>query len=300
MIKTARLPIVALALVLLALSTAQAQTTADVESAAVREPTASGWDRRAGEGAFSLRDPLSGIYLVVGGHAGFGATTRFEDENGCERRRAFFLGCANTPPSDSPGLGGGGSVGIGTRLTPALRAALLATGEAGYHFDDSRWVDRASGERFNEQLSLHSYQLSANTYLDVAGLLEPGALGGFNPYLMTGFGVAFNVTGETRESDTPVGGPTVVNRYPGSTRTSFLWTAGGGVQYRLANGVVADFSYQYVDAGRFLAADGGPQINGFDGSPFTPPFEPIQGHLRTHRLGLAINVELDAIARLFR
>lgn len=112
---------------------------------------------------------------------------------------------------------------------------------------------------------------------------------------MTGLGVAFNVTGETRESDTPVGGPTVVNRYPGTARASFLWTAGGGLQYRIANGIVADFSYQYVDAGRFRAAEGGPQINGFTGQPFPSNFDPIEGNLRTHRLGLAINIELETI-----
>lgn len=261
--------------------------------AQTRDAAAAGWERRAGEGAFSLRNPLSGLYLLVGGHAGFAAETQLEDDKGCQRRRAFFLGCENAPPTDSLGVGGGGSVGIGTRLAPALRTALIATGEAGYHFDD-RWVDRA-GRSFDERFSLHSYQLTANAYLDGAGLVEPGMLRRFNPYVMAGLGFAVNVTGETRETFSVPGVATVLDTYPGSTRGSFLWTAGAGLQYRLANGIVADFSYQYVDAGRFRAAEGGPQIDGFTGLPFPSQFDPIRGHFRTHRLGVAINIELESI-----
>jgi opacity protein-like surface antigen len=116
---------------------------------------------------------------------------------------------------------------------------------------------------------------------------------------MTGVGVAVNVTGKTHETDTAPGLPPVINTYPGNTRASVLWTAGAGVQYRIVSGVIADLSYQYVDAGRFRAADGTPQINGFTGTPFTTPFEAIRGDLRTHRVGFAVNIEFDAIRRLF-
>lgn len=289
-------------------ATAHAQMSTIVESpapssaeaAAVADGTVPGWHRRVGEGPFSLRDPRSGFYLVIGGHAGFADATRLEDEDGCDRPRAFFLGCENARPSDSPGTGGGGSVGIGTRLTPALRVALIATGETGYRFRNDRpWVDAGSGDTFIEKFSIHSYQGTANAYLDVAGLFPAGALGGWNPYLMAGAGVAFNITGETREVNTLAGSATVINTYPGGTRESFLWTAGAGVQYRVAPGVVADLSYQYVDAGRFRAAAGTPQIDGISGTPFDPPFGSIRGDLRTHRLGFAVNIELEAIGRWF-
>jgi opacity protein-like surface antigen len=269
------------------------------ESAAVSDATMPGWYQRSGEGPFALRDPLSGLYFLIGAHGGFSERTRLADDKGCSDPAAFFLGCDNTPPSEAPGTGYGGSVGIGTRITPALRTALTATVDSGYRFRNAHWVDRSSGETFDEDFSLRSYQATANLYLDIAGLLMPGALGRFNPYLMTGMGVAVNVTGDTTERETPPGVPGWNNTYPGSTRTSFLWTAGAGMQYQIVSGVIADLSYQYVDAGRFRAADGTPQINGFNGLPFQPPFDSFRGNLRTHRIGFAINIELEGISRLF-
>jgi opacity protein-like surface antigen len=115
---------------------------------------------------------------------------------------------------------------------------------------------------------------------------------------MGGLGMAVNVTGETKEFMT-FGNGTATNTYPGATRESFLWTAGAGVQYRVFPGVIADVSYQYVDAGRFRAAGRDGQIDGTTGQPFDPPFRAIRGDLETHRVGFAINVELEAISRWF-
>jgi opacity protein-like surface antigen len=268
------------------------------EAAAVADATVPGWYRRDGESPFSFRDPRRGLYLIVGGHAGFANSTRLEDDKGCDHPLAFFLGCENARPSDSLGTGGGGSVGIGTRLTPALRVALIATGETGYRFhNETPWLSPGPGQGFVESISIHSYQATANAYLDVAGPLPPGALGGFNPYVVGGAGVAFNVTGDTRETSTFA--TTVTNTFPGGTEESFLWSAGGGVQYRIASGVVADVSYQYVDAGRFRAVTGKRQIDGTTGLAFTNPFRPIRGDLETHRLGFAVNIEFETIGRWF-
>jgi opacity protein-like surface antigen len=285
---------------------AQAQMSALVElpsdaaSAAVADGSVPGWYRRVGEGAFTLREPSRGVYFILGGHAGFGESTRLDDEADCAHPQAFFLGCENARPSDSLGTGGGGSIGIGTRITPAVRVALLFTGETGYHFHNDRpWVSAGSGETFIEKFSIHSYQGTGNIYLDVAGLLPPGALGGFNPYVMGGLGMAVNVTGDTKEFMTFGSNGTATNTYPGATRESFLWTVGAGLQYRVAPGVIADVSYQYVDAGRFRAASGNPQIDGTSGQPFDPPFRAIRGDLATHRVGFAVNVELEAISRWF-
>lgn len=277
------------------------QTSAPSSAASVADATVPGWYRRAGEGPFSFREPGRGVYFILGGHAAFANSTRLRDKNGCENPDAFFLGCENEEPSDSLGTGGGGSIGIGTRLTPALRVALIATGDTGYRFhNDTPWVAVAFDESFVEKFCVHSYQGSANVYLDVAGLLRPGVLGGFNPYVVSGVGIAFNTTGETTEIDRIGGGPTVTNRYPGGTEESLLWTAGAGVQYRIAPGVVADVSYQYVDAGRFTAAAGRTQISGLTGQPFDPPYRAIQGRLETHRLGFAVNIEPEAIGRWVR
>jgi hypothetical protein len=135
--------------------TAQVSAPSGLESAAVADATPPGWYRRAGEGPFSLRDPRDGFYLIIGDHAGIAERTKLHDEKWCDDPQAFFLGCANTPPSASLGTGGGGSIGIGARLTPALRAALIGTGEGGYRFrNGTPWVDRASGETFVEEFSL--------------------------------------------------------------------------------------------------------------------------------------------------
>lgn len=284
---------------------AQAQVASTVErpalsaeAAAVADGTVPSWYRRVGEGPFSPREPGRGVYFILGGHAGFATSTRLRDKNGCDNPDAFFLGCDNEPPSDSLGTGGGGSIGIGTRLTPAVRVALIVTGETGYRFhNDKPWVALAFDESFVETFSVRSYQGTANIYLDVAGLLPPGALGGFNPYVMSGLGIAFNTTGRTEEIDTVGGGPTVTNTFPGGTEESLVWTVGTGLQYRIIPGVVADVSYQYVDAGRFTAASGRPQTSGASGQPFDPPFRPIQGRLETHRVGFALNIEWEAIGR---
>src|SRR5688572_12076963 len=82
-----------------------------LEAAAVADGTVPSWYRRVGEGPFSLRDPGHGVYVVLGGHAGFANSTRLRDKNGCDHPDAFFLACANERPSDALGTGGGGSIG---------------------------------------------------------------------------------------------------------------------------------------------------------------------------------------------
>jgi opacity protein-like surface antigen len=262
-------------------------------SQAVASAMMPGWYRRPGEGPFTFRSPLSSIYFIVGGHAGFGRDTTLEDANGCGAT-TFFINCTNARPSGGIGNGGGGSIGVGMRLTPALRVAALATVEGGYRFNnDTPWVQSGAGnfpgDRFFERIPIRSYQGSFNVYLDAAGLFAPGALGRWNPYVMAGVGIASNVTSDITETQQFAGGGTTTNTFPGATHTSFLWTGGIGVQYLLAMGAVVDLGYQYVDAGRFVANGGGAAETGLD---------PVRGDLRTHRIGLALNIDFNALSRL--
>ncbi len=106
---------------------------------------------------------------------------------------------------------------------------------------------------------------------------------------MGGVGIASNVASDVTETQLLPGGGAATNTFAGGTHTSFLWTAGIGVQYVLAMGTVIDLGYQYVDAGRFVANGGGVQDSGLD---------PVRGELRTHRVGLALNVDFNALSRL--
>jgi opacity protein-like surface antigen len=258
-------------------------------SQAVANATVPNWYRRAGEGPFSFRSPLSNLYFIVGGHVGFGRDTTLDDDGGCDPGTTFFINCPNGRPTAGLGTGGGGSIGVGTRLAPALRVAVIATVEGGYRFNNGAWTDLGPGEftgdTFAERIPIRSFQGSFNAYLDTAGLFAPGALGRWNPYLMGGVGVAANVTSDITEIQQFPGG-VATNTFPGATHASFLWTAGIGVQYLLAMGAVVDLGYQYVDAGRFVAnADGG-------------GLGAVTGDLRTHRVGLALNIDFNALSRL--
>ena len=260
-------------------------------SQAIAAATMPGWYRRAGEGPFSFRSPLSSLYVIVGAHAGFGRDTTLEDADGCGPS-TFFISCATPRPSSGLGTGGGGSLGVGTRLTPALRVAAIFTVEGGYKFNNTTpWPGSGTfaGQSFVESVSIRSFQGALNTYLDAAGLFAPGALGRWNPYVMGGVGIASNATSDMTEYQQIPGVGTVVSQFPGATHTSFLWTGGIGVQYQLAMGAVVDLGYQYVDAGRFVANGGGVAETGLD---------PVRGDLRTHRIGLALNVDLNALSRL--
>ncbi len=75
---------------------------------------------------------------------------------------------------------------------------------------------------------------------------------------------------------------------PGSaaSRTSFLWTAGGGVQYQLTGSSTIELFYQYVDAGSFKTG------------PLEGPFIAFEGNLRTHRIGAALTLNISHLAQL--
>ena len=70
------------------------------------------------------------------------------------------------------------------------------------------------------------------------------------------------------------------------SRTSFLWTVGGGLQYQLTPSSTIEVYYQYVDAGKFRTGNlEGPGIA-------------EEGNLRTHRIGAAISLNLSYLAQL--
>lgn len=247
------------------------------------------WALRQGEGWLSFRDPRTNFYAVIGGHAGISTDTSLRQIGtlGCPPS-GLVLGCDPNVPNGDLGTGGGGSFGRGARVTPMIRAALVFTGEGGYRFSGT--LPQAF-QLFNHrtQVSVSSFQTSANLYGDFGGLLGTGR---WNPYAMGGVGVAVNRTGDTELAIGPIGGPlTTVGTTPGSGRShaSFLWTVGGGVQHQLTPSSTIDIYYQYVDyvdAGRF-------QTGELEG-----PFLALQGNLRTHRIGAAVVLNIAHLAQL--
>ncbi|MCW5773646.1 MAG: outer membrane beta-barrel protein [Rhodospirillaceae bacterium] len=256
-----------------------------------------GWYQRPGEGAFSFRDPIAGLYFHLGGHAGWGQNTTLRDDRSCNDGSggvtiSFFFGCTNARPRGDLAMGGGFSIGVGTRLTPALRFALTAALDTGYRFyNDAPWY-APGGVAYNERIPVQSGQFAANLYLDFAGLMPPGKFGLWNAYIFGGLGAAVNRARNITETSA-FGGTSFTTKYDGTggQRASFLWQVGAGVQYQIAPGVLLDASYQYVDAGSFLA--------NASGGPITFTFEPIRGHFRTHRAALAVHVSFERLSRIF-
>lgn len=253
-----------------------------------------GWYRRAGEGAFSFRDPVAGLYFMLGGHAGWGDKTTLRDDRDCRTsgpQITFFFACTNARPRGDLAMGGGFSIGIGTRLAPALRFALTAALDTGYrYYNDTPW--QIGGVFYQDHIPVQSGQFAANLYLDIAGLVPAGRLGRWNPYVFGGIGAAVNRTRNITET-TAAGGVSLTQKYDGTggQRASFLWQVGAGLQYQIAPGIVLDASYQYVDAGAFLA--------NASGGPVAMTFDPVRGNFRTHRAALALNVSFERLGRIF-
>lgn len=250
-----------------------------------------GWYRRPGEGPFSLRPLREGLYIDFGGHFGASRNARLTDDGACQDSAlpiSFFYFCSTARPQGHLGIGGGISLGLGTRVAPALRVALHTTYEFGYEYrNKSPWY--LGPAEIYDRFRVSSLQVAGTAYLDIGGLVPPGALGKWNPYLSGTLGIARNHAGDITETTAFDGQATFRYGGTGGTRTGLLWGVGAGVQYHWSPGITVDAGYRYVDAGRVRA-------NAFGGD-ITETFAPIRTHLRTHRFQLSLNF---ALASLFR
>lgn len=264
---------------------AAAQAPAPGWDVASREAVMPQWQFRQGESWSSLRSPSSGFFVSIGGFGGISTSTTLRNVGtlGCPAG-ALTLGCDPNAPRGDLGTGGGGAFGIGARVTPVFRTAIVFAAEGGYRFSGD--LPQAFG-LFNEtvRVSVRSFQTTVNLYGDLGGVLN---LGRWNPYLTGGIGVAANQTGDTQVSFGAIGGPQTgsVTTPSSATRASFLWTAGAGLQYQLTGSSALDLSYQYVDAGSF-------RTGSLEG-----PGLALEGHLRTHRIGIAVVLNLGYLAQL--
>lgn len=248
------------------------------------------WMMRQGESWFSFRNPASSLYLTFGGHVGLSTDTTLRQVGSVGCSSGFAIGCDPFAPTGDLGVGGGGSFGLGARLTPVFRVAVVVSGEGGYRTDASVVQPPSFVSYVQTRIAVSSFQASTNLYADLGGILNTGR---WNPFVMAGVGVAANRTGDVFFNKGFVGSPptdTVVNAGSGQTSTNFLWTAGAGLQYQLTPGSTLEVSYQYVDAGSF-------RVDVFASEGF-PNFNVIEGNLRTHRIGVGVTIAINHLAQL--
>lgn len=234
------------------------------------------WRANPGQPApFALLDPATTVYGRIGAHWNVLRPGTVESDN----NPGVFFGFV---PETSNVFGG--TIGFGFRLMPVLRFDLTASGTAP---SASRSVDGTL--TFTSRL--WSTQLMANAYFDLAPLFGPGGLGGFNPYVTAGVGVAIN-----RWSDyfvTRLAPPVnVVSLAADRQIAALAWQLGVGLQYQILNNLIVDVSYQYVAAGEF----------GHAGSVTLTPAGALtvfasRGPLAIHRFGVALVVPIDGLVR---
>ncbi len=232
------------------------------------------WTPAPGQPAsFTFLNPLTTMYLRLG------MLRAFQSDSGFATSELFPLPAGATfDRSDA----WGGMLGMGVRVMPVLRYELQLSGT----FRALAQVRAPGPDTWSIRHS--SAQLMNNFYLDIAPFFA-NALWGFNPYVMGGIGVSWNITSDITFLDNGIV-PFAANG-TGRTRTSFAWNAGAGVQWQPMRHVILDLAYRYLDAGHYRTAfvDGaGP------GAAFGFRFDN-----RSHQMMLSVIVSVDGLIRGF-
>ncbi|MGQ9365368.1 outer membrane protein [Azospirillum sp. ST 5-10] len=178
---------------------------------------------------------------------------------------------------DSPFVG----LGVGYRVSDLLRADVILSYRGGYGLDDrdSAGVDYDADVR--------SLALMLNGYVDL-----PVEAFGVRPYLTAGIGVARNRTSSIHQSwsDDPFVPPGTQDD-PGGGATAFVWSLGAGASATLAEGIVLDVGYRYVDLGR-LETDRGTSTYQDETTPaFGYASNGLEGHLRASEVRVALRYQ---------
>lgn len=197
---------------------------------------------------FVMAKPSTGFYVIGGGGILLPGSDRFDDRNCANFSSLLPCGVENPIKADN-GWSVAGAVGY--RFAPWLRADVgIGYGE----------VDASGGRPVSPGgLFAPSYRASFQTtsgiatgYIDLAGLLAPGALGYFEPFIGAGAGVAHARVRDVSFTNSGFIGTQFF--VPGGEENRFIWrlTAGTGVrlgaiglpQWRV------DVAYSYYDLGR--------------------------------------------------
>lgn len=236
------------------------------------------WTSLAGApGAFTPINPLTSTYLRFGVLRGWPRDATPSGGAPGANPRGFSLDGA-----------WGGSLGMGARLMPVLRAEFALAGSFGA---PARFAVNGPlpGGTSAITTRLSSVQAMGNVFIDFAPLF--GGLGDFNVYVGGGVGVALN---RMADADTSFNDPLNGRDQPipafgggGRTRTNFAWQAIAGAQFQITRNLILDFSYAYVDAGH---AEVAPVDMVFVGQAYRVA-------VRDHRAMVALIVPLDGLVR---
>lgn len=264
-------------------------------------PGANGrWWPASGD-AFAFGNPFAALYARGGLGVDIGAFGRPGGDT-C----GLFGGC----PPIIAGLGAADGepsfamlAAIGARLAPVLRVEF----SAGIGPMTAVRTDGvASGQPSRFDARVRSMQFMGSVFVDFAPWLG-GALGGINPYVMGGAGIAVNSLNGARET---LGSGLVPPQpatffYPAGQSANFAWQAGTGVQWQAGNFLILDLGYAYLDAGRARSGGGAINCTVAPGPAIIlciPPSDGarVQVPVRAHRVMLSVIVPFDGLAGIGR
>ena len=188
-------------------------------------------------------------------------------------------------PLDKPGTNVVAGLAVGYRFSPAFRADI---GVSYRPESDFNTTDSQLG--LNYATNLKSLRGFVTGYVDVAGLMEPGALGAFSPFVGFGVGLARNSLKDITVTDLTA--PTNAQQFTisGEDHTNLAWKAVAGVGYALTSAITIEGAFQYVDAGTVKS---GATLNatGTGAELGSVPFNAFQGNLRTYEATIGLRYQ---------
>jgi len=132
-----------------------------------------------------------------------------------------------------------GGAGVGFRLTPLFRIEGSYTHIGPQHFKGN--FVPGTGVTVSDT---HSEIGLINGYFDAAPLLPPLPFGA-QPFATVGIGATVNVNGT--ETDKHSGLPDTF--FSGATHVDLAWAVGAGTGFPVANNIIVDVTYRYLDLG---------------------------------------------------
>ena len=191
------------------------------------------------------------------------------------------------PGSDGRRIGAYGDFGrfpsfeaaVGKQILPWLRSEIAVAYRPDMKYRGQANFRGVPGEQ-PESASADSFNGMANFFFDIAPLFGVN-LGGFQPYLGGGLGVAHNRLGEMTYEFPGNPGAHKITITPAGTETGLTFTAAVGTGIAVSERIILDISYRYTDLGRVRTETGKMYL---DTRPAGVDIAETRSELRTHGL----------------